>query len=80
MNCGSGRGKRKRFVQGGSQIRRVLYMAALSARRHNPATRTFAKRLEASGKPFKVVITACMHKLLVILNSPYAQSPKQANV
>lgn len=70
MNRDSGRGKRKRFVQGGrGQIRRVLYMAALSARRYNPAIRTFAQRLEASGKPFKVVMTACMRKLLVILNA-----------
>jgi len=44
-------------------------MAALTARRCNPVIRQFAQRLEAEGKEFKVVITACMRKLLVILNS-----------
>jgi len=44
-------------------------MAALTARRSNPLIREFAQRLEAAGKPIKVVLTACMRKLLVILNS-----------
>ena len=44
-------------------------MAALAAMRWNPTIRTFAQRLRAHGKAFKVVITACMRKLLVILNS-----------
>jgi transposase len=44
-------------------------MAALTARRFNPLIRSFAQRLEATGKPFKVVLTACMRKLLVILNT-----------
>jgi transposase len=44
-------------------------MAALTARRSNPLIRAFAQRLEAAGKPFKVVLTACMRKLLVILNT-----------
>ena len=44
-------------------------MAALTAKRCNPVIRAFAQRLEAAGKPFKVVITACMRKLLVILNT-----------
>jgi transposase len=44
-------------------------MAALSARRFNPAIRAFAQRLAAQGKKPKVVIIACMRKLLVILNA-----------
>jgi len=44
-------------------------MAALTARRCNPVIKEFARRLEATGKPFKVVLTACMRKLLVILNT-----------
>ena len=50
-------------------MRTVLYMAALSARTHNPVIRKFANRLEAEGKLKKVVLTACMRKLLVILNT-----------
>ena len=44
-------------------------MAALSAEKHNPVVRAFAARLLAKGKPPKVVLTACMRKLLVILNA-----------
>ena len=50
-------------------MRTALYMAALTARSRNPVIRQFAERLEAKGKKFKVVITACMHKLLIILNT-----------
>jgi transposase len=60
---------RRRIWGGRAALRSVLYMAALTARRTNPLIRAFAQRLEASGKPFKVVITACMRKLLVILNT-----------
>ena len=49
-------------------VRPVLYMSALSALRYNPAIQAFAARLRAKGKCFKVVITACMHKMLTILN------------
>jgi len=70
FNRDSGRSHRKRSIWGGrASIRSVLYMAALSARRCNPVIRKFAERLEAEGKPFKVVLTACMRKLLVILNT-----------
>jgi transposase len=70
FNRDSGRFRGKRSIWGGrSEVRSVLYMAALTARRHNPVIREFANRLEAAGKPFKVVITACMRKLLVILNT-----------
>ena len=44
-------------------------MAALSAMKHNPVIREFAARLYAKGKPSKVVITACIRKLVVILNA-----------
>jgi transposase len=44
-------------------------MSALSAIKHNPVIKTFYDRLIASGKAFKVAITACMRKLLVILNA-----------
>jgi transposase len=70
FNRDSGRFRGKRSIWGGrASVRSVLYMAALTARTHNPILRAFAKRLEAAGKPFKVVITACMRKLLTILNT-----------
>jgi transposase len=70
FNRDSGGFHGKRSIWGGrASVRNVLYMAALTARTHNPVIREFAKRLEAAGKPFKVVITACMRKLLVILNA-----------
>jgi len=70
FNRDSGRFRGKRSIWGGrAEVRSVLYMAALTARRFNPLIRTFAARLEAEGKAFKVVLTACMRKLLVILNT-----------
>jgi DNA-directed RNA polymerase specialized sigma24 family protein len=50
-------------------VRCALYMAAMSAIRYNPASRRFYQRLNSQGKLFKVAITACMRKLLVILNT-----------
>ena len=68
-NRDSGRFTGRRSIWGGrATVRAVLYMAALTARRFNPTIRQFALRLEQAGKPFKVVITACMRKLLTILN------------
>ena len=70
FNRDSGKLKGRRVIRGGRKdLRNVLYMAALSAMRSNPAIREFAKRLKDNGKPFKVVVTACMRKLLVILNT-----------
>jgi transposase len=70
FNRDSGKFHGRRRIWGGrSAVRSVLYMATLTARRFNPFIREFAQRLEAAGKPFKVVLTACMRKLLVILNS-----------
>jgi transposase len=66
----SGRFAGKSRIWGGrKEIRSVLYMAALSAIRWNPVIRRFANRLLKKGKAFKVVITACMRKLLIILNT-----------
>lgn len=60
----------KRIVWGGrAPVRSALYMGALVASRHNPVIRTFYQRLRAAGKPRKVALTACMRKLLVILNA-----------
>lgn len=70
INRDSGRQHGKRSTKGGrGDIRRVLYMATLTARRYNPVIRAFGERLKAAGKPFKVIMTACMRKLLVILNA-----------
>lgn len=67
-DSGAKRGKRRIF--GGRQaVRRVLYMAALSASRHNPVIKQFYLHLRAKGKPFKVAITACMRKMLTIMNA-----------
>ena len=67
-DSGAKRGKRRIFG-GRASIRRVLYMATLSATRHNPIIRDFYQRLLAAGKPKKVALTACMRKLLTILNA-----------
>jgi transposase len=70
FNRDSGKLRGKRRIWGGrSTVRAVLYMAALVATKHNPAIRTFYERLCASGKAKKVAITACMRKLLTILNA-----------
>jgi transposase len=66
----SGKHRGKRFVWGGrADVRAVLYMAAVSAMRCNPAIKVFADRLKQAGKPAKVVIVACMRKLLTIMNA-----------
>ena len=70
FNRDSGQFKGRRMVWGGRRsVRNALYMAALSAKKHNPVIREFAARLYAKGKPPKVVITACIRKLVVILNA-----------
>ena len=66
----SGGSKGRRRVQGGRfEIRRVLYMATLTATRYNPAIKTFYERLKAAGKQPKVALVACMRKLLTTLNA-----------
>jgi transposase len=70
FNCDSGTLKGTRRIWGGrAPVRTVLYMATLAAIRHNPAIKAFHKRLIEAGKKPKVAITACMRKLLTILNS-----------
>lgn len=71
----SGRWKGRSFIERGrASVRRALYMAALVASRHNPVLRAFAQRLKQAGKPNKVVLVACMRKLLVILNAMMKQN------
>jgi transposase len=66
----SGPRKGARRIWGGrSEVRAVVYMATLAAIRHNPVIQVFHSRLTAAGKPKKVVIVACMRKLLTILNA-----------
>ena len=66
----SGKHRGKRFIWGGrADVRAVLYMATVAAMRCNPAIKPFAQRLKKSGKPAKVVIAACMRKLLTIMNA-----------
>jgi len=70
FNRDSGTLRGKRTVWGGRrQVRAALYMAALVASRYNPVIKEFYQRLCSMGKPKKVALTACMRKLLVILNS-----------
>lgn len=79
----SGKHRGKRFVWGGrADVRAVLYMATISAIRCNPVIKAFADRLKQAGKPAKVVIVACMRKLLTIMNAMLKNnapwSPKNA--
>ena len=70
MNRDSGQLRGKRQIWGGrAPVRAVLYMAALAASRHNVVIKAFYQRLRAAGKPKKVCLTACMRKLLTILNA-----------
>jgi transposase len=66
----SGKKQGKRRIFGGrAPVRSVLYMATLVATQRNAVIRQFYQRLLAQGKPKKVALTACMRKLLVILNA-----------
>ncbi len=70
FNRDSGPRRGKRSVWGGrSRLRAVLYMGALVASRYNPVLRAFYQRLLSAGKPKKLALTACMRKLLTILNA-----------
>lgn len=80
----------KRHIWGGrSEVRSVVYMAALSATNHNEVIRAHYQHLLAAGKPKKVAMVACMRKLLTILNAmvrdglvwditKHAQTPRAA--
>ena len=69
-NRDSGTLRGKRTIWGGrASVRTMLYMAALVATRHNPQIKNFYNRLCNAGKQKKVALTACMHKLLIIMNA-----------
>src|SRR5207237_176154 len=75
FNRDSGTLRGRRTVYGGrAEVRAVLYMGALVATRHNPVIKTFYERLLAAGKAKKVALTACMHKLLTIMNAMVPRS------
>jgi transposase len=70
FNHDSGKFRGKRAIRGGrAQVRNVLYMAALAAMKFNPVVHKFAERLRRTGKTAKVIIVACMRKLLSLLNA-----------
>ena len=81
LNRDSGKMRGKRTTWGGRQdVRTVLYMATLSAVRHNPVIKSFYERLKAAGKLSKVALVACMHKVLRILNAIFKSGkPWDAN-
>jgi transposase len=70
INRDSGKYRGRRTIFGGrADVRAALYMATLSAVSHNPVIKAFYKRLIHAGKLHKVAMTACMHKILIILNA-----------
>ena len=78
-DSGAKRGQR-RIQDGRAVVRRALYMAALSAARHDSRLRGFYQRLRAANKPPKLALIAVARKLLVVLNAmlrdgrPYAHA------
>jgi transposase len=85
LNRDSGLMRGKRMIFGGrAPVRTALYMGTLTATRCNPVIKAFYQRLVAAGKPKKVALTACMRKLLIILNAMVRQgtrwSPQLAEV
>jgi len=70
FNDDSGKRTGKRRIRGGRpQVRRVLYMAAVAAMRSNPSIKALHDRLQEQGKKNKVIIVACMRKLLITMNA-----------
>jgi transposase len=70
FNRDSGARRGERSIWGGrADVRHALFMPTLSATRHNPVIRALYHRLREAGKPHKVALVACMHKLLIILNA-----------
>jgi transposase len=70
INHDSGQHKGKRMINGGrAHVRATLYMGAVVAMRHNPVIKAFYERLVERGKSKKLALTACVHKMLVILNA-----------
>jgi len=69
FNRDSGAFRGTRAISGGrAEVRKALYMAALSASRSNPILKTFYQRLKAAGKHHNLILTAVMRKLLIYLN------------
>lgn len=70
FNCDSGKMRGKRMIWGGrSSVRTSLYMATVAAVRSNNAIKAFYHRLVSAGKPKMVALTACMRKLIIIMNA-----------
>jgi transposase len=70
LNCDSGTLRGRRIIWGGrAHVRTVLSMGTLVATRFHPQITAFYQRLRAAGKRKKVALTACMHKLLTMLNA-----------
>ena len=70
LNCDSGTLRGRRTIWGGrAHVRTVLDMGTLVATRDNPQSKAFYARLLAAGTGKKVALTACMHKLLTMLNA-----------
>ena len=75
FNCDSGKFKGRRRIWGGREhIRSILYMGTVAAVRWNPIIRSFFLRLVKAGKSKKLALTACMRKLLVMLNAIIASN------
>src|SRR2546423_3208437 len=69
INCDSGVHRGRRAIRGGrGPVRCALYMGAFNAMHYNPRFKAYAQRLRDKGKHFKVILTACMRKLVTILN------------
>ena len=69
-NHDSGKLCGQRCIQGGrTEPRNVLYMATLTAMRFNPVIKAFADRLRVKGKKNKVIIVACIRKLVTLINA-----------
>lgn len=83
--CDSGVHRGQRMIQGGRKtVRKALYMATLTASRHNPTIRAHYQKLRQAGKSGKVALVACMRKLVTILNAmlreqrPWQAAPEPA--
>ena len=77
FNQDSGPKHSQRKIAGGrAGIRKTLFMATLSATKHNVVIRSFYERLLKGGKPKMVALTACMRKLLVIINAMVRKGEK----
>jgi transposase len=81
FNCDSGNMRGKRVIWGGrAPVRCILFMATIVAIRHNKQIKPFYDRLCAAGKPKMVAITACMRKLLIIMNAMLKNNQPFRNV